>query len=101
MSSCRIYEEDTKAHYKAMNERKGKGQQSRTKPYSSLANKGKQRVNDERRPGKKDTTVEIVCYTCGACNTPFSQHKNFLTINQSFHIQRSVTFHKTSQLLNK
>jgi len=26
VSSCRIYEEDTKAHYKAVNERKGKGQ---------------------------------------------------------------------------
>jgi len=25
VSSCRIYEEDTKAHYKAVNERKGKG----------------------------------------------------------------------------
>jgi len=35
------------------------------------------------------------------CNTPFFQRKNFLTINQSFHIQRSVTFHKTSQILNK
>jgi len=23
-------------------------------------------VNDERRPGRKDTTAEIVCYTCGA-----------------------------------
>jgi len=29
VSSCRIYEEDTKAHYKVVNERKGKGQQSR------------------------------------------------------------------------
>jgi len=29
VSSCRIYEEDTKAHYKVMNERKGKSQQSR------------------------------------------------------------------------
>jgi len=26
VSSCRIYEEDTKAHYKVMSERRGKGQ---------------------------------------------------------------------------
>ena len=47
VSSCRIYEEDIKAHYKAVNERKGKGQQSRPKPYSAPADKGKQRVNEE------------------------------------------------------
>jgi len=65
VSSCRNYEEDTKAHYKAVNERKGKGQQSHPKPYSAPADKGKQRVNDERRPRQKDTIAEIVCYTCG------------------------------------
>jgi len=40
VSSCRIYEEDTKAHYKVVNERKGKGQQSRPKPYNAPADKG-------------------------------------------------------------
>jgi len=50
VSSCKIYEEDTKAHYKVVKERKGKGQQSRPKPYSAPTDKGKQRVNDERRP---------------------------------------------------
>jgi len=64
VSSCRIYEEDTKAHYKVMNERKGKSQQSRPKPYSAPVGKGKQKVK-ERRPRKKDTPAEIVCYTCG------------------------------------
>ena len=63
MSSCRIYEEDTKAHNKVMNELKGKSQQSRLKPYSAPADKGKQRV-DERRPRRKDTPTEIVCYKC-------------------------------------
>jgi len=62
LSSCRIYEEDTKAHYKIMNERKGKQQQSRGKPYSAPADKGKQRVNDESKPRKKDTPTEIVCF---------------------------------------
>ena len=65
MSSCRIYEEDTKAHHKVMNERRGKSQQSRPKPYSAPADNGKQRFTDERRPRKKDTPAEIVCYKCG------------------------------------
>ena len=43
VSRCRVYEEDTKAHYKIMNEWKGKQQQSRGKPYSAPADKGKQR----------------------------------------------------------
>ncbi|XP_039690626.1 cellular nucleic acid-binding protein-like [Medicago truncatula] len=45
--------------------RKFKVQQSRPKPYSAPADKGKQRVNDERRPRKKDAPNEIVCYACG------------------------------------
>ncbi|RHN78856.1 putative nucleotidyltransferase, Ribonuclease H [Medicago truncatula] len=64
VNSCRIYEEDTKAHYKIVNERKGKGQQSPPKPYSAHADKGKQRMVDDRRPKKKDAT-EIVCFNCG------------------------------------
>jgi len=63
VSSCRIYEEDTKAHYKVLKERKGK-QQDPGKPYSALADKGKQRVNDERRPKKNEVLVEIVCFRC-------------------------------------
>jgi len=65
VSSCRIYEEDTKAHYKVMSERRGKGQQSRPKPYSVPADKGKQRLNDERRPKRRDAPTEIVCLKCG------------------------------------
>src|SRR4030042_245803 len=65
VSSCRIYEEDTKAHYKIMNERRDKNQQNRPKPYSAPTDKGKQKVNDERRPKKKDIPTEIVCYQCG------------------------------------
>jgi len=64
VSSCRIYEEDTKAHYKIMNEQKGKQQQSRGMPYNSPADKGKQMVNDESRPRKRDTPAEIVCFRC-------------------------------------
>ncbi|XP_058784438.1 uncharacterized protein LOC131659241 [Vicia villosa] len=38
---CRIYEEDNKAHYKIMNERRRKQHQNCGKPYSALADKGK------------------------------------------------------------
>ena len=48
-----------------MNERKGKGQQSRLKPYSAPVDKGKQRMVDDRRPKKKDAPTEIVCFNCG------------------------------------
>ncbi|RHN40786.1 putative nucleotidyltransferase, Ribonuclease H [Medicago truncatula] len=65
VNSCRIYEEDTKAHYKIVNERKTKGQQSRPKPYSAPADKGKQRMIEDRRPKKKDVPAEIVCFNCG------------------------------------
>jgi len=47
-----------------MSERRGKSQQSRPKPYNAPADKGKQKVSDERRPRKKDTPTEIVCYKC-------------------------------------
>jgi hypothetical protein len=65
VSSYRIYEDDTKAHYKIVNEKRGKGQQSRPKPYSTAADKGKRRVNDERRSNRKDAATEIICFSCG------------------------------------
>jgi hypothetical protein len=80
VSSCRIYEEDTKAHYKVMNERRGRSQQSRPKPYSAPADKGKQRANDGKKPAGRDVDArgapaKIVCFKCGekghksnACN---------------------------------
>jgi len=65
VSTCRVYEEDIKAHYKIMNELKGKQQQGRGKPYSAPADKGEQWVNDESGPRKRDTPTEIVCFQCG------------------------------------
>jgi len=65
VSSCRIYEADTKAHYKIMNEQKSMSQPSRGKPYSAPADKGKQRVNDERKHVRKAVPNEIVCFQCG------------------------------------
>ncbi|XP_039686330.1 uncharacterized protein [Medicago truncatula] len=61
VSSCRIYEDDTKAHYKVMSERRNKDK-NRSKPYSTP---GELRLNDERMPKREETPVEIVCYKCG------------------------------------
>ncbi|XP_039687886.1 uncharacterized protein [Medicago truncatula] len=41
------------------------GAGANAEPYNAPADKGKQRVNVERRPKKKDTPIEIVCYRCG------------------------------------
>lgn len=49
VNECRIYDEDYRAHsahYKSVNERKGKNQ-IRGNPYSAPANKGKQMTTDE------------------------------------------------------
>ena len=65
VSSCRIYEEDTKAHYKIMKERRGKNQQSRPKPYSAPTDKDKHEVTEDKRIKKRDAPTEISCYRCG------------------------------------
>jgi hypothetical protein len=65
VSRCRIYEDDSKAHYKIVNERKSKQQQDRGKPYSAPADKGKQRVNNEGMPKKNETPAGIICFKCG------------------------------------
>jgi hypothetical protein len=65
VSSCRIYEDDSEAHYKIKNERRSKNQHNRSKPYSASADKSEQRVSDERRHVKREAPAEIVCYTCG------------------------------------
>ncbi|XP_058762057.1 uncharacterized protein LOC131635457 [Vicia villosa] len=46
VDSCRIYEEDNNAHYKIINEKRGKLQHNRGKPYDAPAGKGKQKVVD-------------------------------------------------------
>lgn len=65
VSSCRIYKDDTKAHYKIMNEQRGKHQQSRGKPYSTSADKGKQRMNDGKISSRGGAPIEVVCFRYG------------------------------------
>ncbi|XP_039687853.1 uncharacterized protein C683.02c-like [Medicago truncatula] len=72
-ASGRIYEEDTKAHYKIRNERRNKGQQGRPKPYSAPGHKSNVCNGEEKkcfRCGKKGHTIaeckrgDIVCFNC-------------------------------------
>ncbi|XP_058746761.1 uncharacterized protein LOC131619712 [Vicia villosa] len=56
VNNCRIYDQDTRvksSFYKSYNEKKGKNQ-DHEKPYSTLADKGKQRVSDEKKPSGEE-----------------------------------------------
>ncbi|XP_058732748.1 uncharacterized protein LOC131604317 [Vicia villosa] len=65
VDSCRIYEEDNNAHYKIVNERRGKHQQNCGKPYDALAGKGKQKVANGKRTSGGDAPVGVVCFKYG------------------------------------
>ena len=65
IDSCRIFEEDSNAHYKIMSDKRNKGQQSRGKPYDAPAGKGKQKAFQGRRTSGGDAPASIVCYKCG------------------------------------
>ncbi|XP_058741476.1 uncharacterized protein LOC131613855 [Vicia villosa] len=67
VSRSRIYDNDNRAriaHYKAVNDRKGK--HDRGKPYSSPADKGKQKVGFRKKPnGGGFASNPINCFRCG------------------------------------
>ena len=62
VNSCRIYEKDSKAHYKIINDRRGKQQQNRRKPYNAPADKCKQRVADGKRTSGGEAFTDITCF---------------------------------------
>ncbi|XP_050885333.1 uncharacterized protein LOC127089884 [Lathyrus oleraceus] len=62
VNKCKIYNDesmDRSAHYKSLSERKGK-KWYRMKLYSAPAEKGKQRVLDEKRPTRGETHIARV-----------------------------------------
>ncbi|XP_058784152.1 uncharacterized protein LOC131658921 [Vicia villosa] len=61
----RTYEEDNNAHYKIVNERRGKHQQNCGKPYDAPAGKGKQKVVDGKRTSGGDAAAGVVCFKYG------------------------------------
>lgn len=78
MNKCRIYDEDSRAcspYYKTLSERKGKNQYH-GKLYSTPADKGMQRVSDEKRPSGGETPASIKCFKCGELGHHASECKN-------------------------
>ncbi|XP_058769023.1 uncharacterized protein LOC131642874 [Vicia villosa] len=69
VNSCRIYEEDSKAHsahYKSLSEKRGKQHMNRGRPYDAPADRGKQKIADGKRPsGGGVPPNPIKCYRCG------------------------------------
>lgn len=67
MSKCRIYDDDIRAcsaHYKSINEKKGKNQYH-GKPYNSPTDRGKKTPSNERKPSGGDTLTYVKCFKCG------------------------------------
>ncbi|XP_058759506.1 uncharacterized protein LOC131632797 [Vicia villosa] len=48
-----------------VNERRGKNQQNRGKPYDAPAGKGKQKVAQGQRTSRGDAPATVVCFKCG------------------------------------
>ena len=65
IDSFRIYEEDNNAHYKIINEKRGKHQQNRGKPYDAPVGKGKQKVSQDQRTSGGDAPACVICFKCG------------------------------------
>ncbi|XP_058765584.1 uncharacterized protein LOC131639093 [Vicia villosa] len=65
VDSCRIYEEDSKAHYKIISERRGKQHQNRGKPYNAPTDKGKNNAVDAKKPSGGGAPTSVQCYRCG------------------------------------
>ncbi|XP_058782596.1 uncharacterized protein LOC131657129 [Vicia villosa] len=85
-NSCRIYEEDSNAHYKIVNEKRGKHQQNRGKPYDTPAgHKSNACIGDVKRCfpcGKVKHEIpdckhkEVICFNCGEEGHISSQCQN-------------------------
>ncbi|XP_050909624.1 uncharacterized protein LOC127123449 [Lathyrus oleraceus] len=79
VNNFRIYEDDGKArstHYKGLSKRRGKHNLNCGKPYSAIADKGKQRVADGKRPSGGGAPTSLKCYRCGELGHCFSECKS-------------------------
>ncbi|XP_058782929.1 uncharacterized protein LOC131657562 [Vicia villosa] len=63
VDSCRIYEEDHNAHYKLVNDRRGK--QNRSTPYDAPVGKGKAEVANGKKTSGGGAPASVVCFKCG------------------------------------
>ncbi|XP_050908429.1 uncharacterized protein LOC127122066 [Lathyrus oleraceus] len=75
---CRINDEDIKdrsAYYNSISERKGKNQYC-GKSYSTPADKGKQRISDDKKPSEGDTPAFVKWFKCGELGHRANECKN-------------------------
>ncbi|XP_058761999.1 uncharacterized protein LOC131635393 [Vicia villosa] len=78
VNSCRIYEEDNKAHsayFKSHNEKKGRNQ-DHGKPYSAPVDKGKKKVSDGKKTSGGGSPATIKCYSYGEPGHRSNECKN-------------------------
>ncbi|XP_058766916.1 uncharacterized protein LOC131640533 [Vicia villosa] len=57
--------EDNNVHYRVINEKRGKSQQGRGKPYEAPSGKGKQIAVEGKRTSGGNAPIGIVCFKCG------------------------------------
>lgn len=77
VNSCRIYEDDNKAHYKIISEMRGNQHHNSGKPYNSPSNKGKQIATEGKRSSGKGAPTDVVCYKYGKPG-----HKSYACIGE-------------------
>ncbi|XP_058767090.1 uncharacterized protein LOC131640722 [Vicia villosa] len=56
---------DNNAHYRVINEKRGKSQQGRGKPYEAPSGKGEQKAVKGKRSSGGDASAGILCFKCG------------------------------------
>ncbi|XP_058726800.1 uncharacterized protein LOC131598192 [Vicia villosa] len=68
VKKCQIYEEDNithSAHYKSLNEKRGKLHHNHKKPYDAPADKRKQKVAEGKKTSGGGDPATVICYRCG------------------------------------
>ncbi|XP_058757403.1 uncharacterized protein LOC131630660 [Vicia villosa] len=79
VNSCQINEEDNiahSAHYKSVNEKRGKLHHDCRKPYDSLTEKGKQKVSDWKTTSGGGAFAPVKCYRYGEQGHHFNECEN-------------------------
>lgn len=78
VNKFRIYNEDYRAryaHYKSVSGRNGENKY-KGKPYSAPADRGKQRVADEKKPSGEGTLASVKYFKCGELGHRANECKN-------------------------
>ncbi|XP_058784199.1 uncharacterized protein LOC131658968 [Vicia villosa] len=79
VNNCQIYEEDNiahSAHYKSLNEKRGKPHHDRKNPYDAPDDKGKQKVTDGKKTSGGGAPATVRCYRYGEQGHFFNKCEN-------------------------